>query len=352
MADNRESLEAVMKRLNKNANSAIMSKGVPNKSYEWLSFGSPAADYCTYGGIVEGRLTEICGPESGGKTTTALILTGQYQRKHPDRTVVYVDIEQTFDPIWATKLGVNVDKLYLLQPEENTAEQVYDMLLEIARTGEVGLMVIDSVAVLVPGVIYEESMTKYNIGGIAKSLTLFCNKFIPIMKKYNLTTIAINQVRDDMDSMYNQYITPGGKGFKHACSIRIMVTQGDKFNAQDVLISKTAENAAYHKVKLRVLKNKVTPPDRPNGYYTLNYVKGVDIMMDTIATAAQFNLLIQGGAYFTVIDTETGEIVKSAEGKDLKFCGKRAMCDYFEAHEDDYNKLKASTYQALCKING
>ena len=216
-------LDSVLKDISKKYGENVVKEGVESLEIDGvLPLGSPRADFALYGGIPEGRITEFCGAESSGKTTTAFAVAGQYQRieleRHPDnpRAVVLLDNEGTADPVWAKVLGYDMSKdaevkTYIIRPEGQSAEEIFDMALDLLKTGEVGLLIFDSISTLVPMQIYEESMEKQQMGGVAKALTRFSNTAIGLLRKYKATLIGINQVRENISGYGNPITTPGGR---------------------------------------------------------------------------------------------------------------------------------------------
>lgn len=173
----------------------------------------------TFGGIPRGAIIEFAGETGGGKTTTALDIVSnaqdlfekEAQENEKPKKVVYVDCENTLDEEWARKLGVDVNNMLILQPFKQTAEQIFQMVIEIIETGEVGLVVIDSLAVMVSQQAYNKTIEENTYGGISKPLTLFGAKIIPLLTKYNCTLLAINQIRDDMAG-FGRIVIPRRKG--------------------------------------------------------------------------------------------------------------------------------------------
>ena len=194
-------LDVLIKEINKEYKEDIAFKGndIEVYKYEKVPFSSPRLNYMLYGGLPMGRMIEFAGPEKSGKTTTALDMVKQCQLKFTKekqgRKVCFVDSENTFDVEWATKLGVNVDDLILIRPQEQYAEQIFDIMKAVVETGEVGLIVLDSVAQLVGKNAISEDIEKKQYGGIAMPLTKFCNIVVPLLGKYNCMCIMINQVR-------------------------------------------------------------------------------------------------------------------------------------------------------------
>ena len=360
MATEQKSLSDVLKNISKKYGDSVVKKGVDSLDVDGiLSLGTPTFDFAVYGGIPEGRIVEFCGREGGGKTTTAFMVAASYQReeikRQPDnpRSIVLLDNEGTADPVWAKKLGYNMDEdaevpTIVIRPEGQSAEEIFDMALELLKTGEVGLLIFDSIATLVPQQIADESMEKYQMGGIAKSLTRFANTAIGLLRKYKATLIAINQVRENMTGYGDALITPGGMSWKHACSMRLMFKRGDFFDEDGNTLTKSAESPAGHVIQVAVLKTKVCKWDRKLGSMTLNYVRGVDVLQDTILAAIHLGLIdnsVQGS--YKVIDPETGLIMLDDEGNEIKIRGKKNLRQYFEERPEQWRKLYDMVYEKI-----
>ena len=360
MTTEQKSLSDVLKNISKKYGDNVIKRGVDSLDVDGiLSLGTPTFDFAVYGGIPEGRIVEFCGREGGGKTTTAFMVAASYQReevkRHPDnpRSIVLLDNEGTADPVWAKKLGYNMDEdaevpTIVIRPEGQSAEQIFDMALQLLETGEVGLLIFDSIATLVPQQIADESMEKYQMGGIAKSLTRFANTVIGLLRKYKATLIAINQVRENMTGYGDALITPGGMSWKHACSMRLMFKRGDFFDEDCNTLTKSAEIPAGHVIQVAVLKTKVCKWDRKLGSMTLNYVRGVDVLQDTILAAIHLGLIdnsVQGS--YKVIDPETGLIMLDDEGNEIKIRGKKNLRQYFEERPEQWRKLYDMVYEKL-----
>lgn len=332
-------LDALIKQINKDYKEEIAFSGddAALMKYELVPFSSPRLNYMMYGGLPMGRMIEFAGAERSGKTTTALDVAAQCQKKFEKegqgRKVCFVDAENTFDVEWATKLGVKVEDLLLIKPQEQYAEQIFEIMRAVIETGEVGLIVLDSVAQLVSKQAFEEDIEKKTYGGIAMSLTKFCNIIVPLLGKYNCMCIMINQVREDLSNPYNQFITPGGRGFKHNCSVRLMFQQGDFLDVNYKHLTRGCENPAGNEVNVRIEKSKVCRSDRRLGYYTLNYLQGIDYINDMIDVLLQTGNIVQNGSYFTLVDAETGEVLCEEDGKDIKIQGRSNL----------YKRLKEDT---------
>ena len=324
-----------------------------------LSLGSPTVDFCLYGGIPEGRIIEFSGAEGGGKTTTAFLVAASYQKeelkRNPEnpRKIVFLDNEGTLDPTWASVFNYDLSEdavvpTIVLRPEGQSAEVIFDMALDMLRTGEVGLLIFDSIATLVPAQISDASMEQYQMGGIAKSLTRFANTALGLLRKYKATLIAINQVRENMSMYGNALTTPGGRAQKHACSSRLMFKRGDFFDEDGNKLSTSAESPAGHIVNVAVLKTKTSKWDRKVGSYRLNYTKGVDVLSDTLEVALHFGFIdnsTQGT--FKLVDPDTGELLHDEDGNEIKIRGKANLTKYFNEHLDEWRKLYDRIYEKI-----
>ena len=352
-------LDSLIKQINKDYKEEIAFNGndAALMKYELVPFSSPRINYMMYGGLPMGRMIEFAGAERSGKTTTALDMAKNCQikfrkefeeSKEPDkvlRKVCFVDAENTFDVEWAAKLGVSVEDLILIKPQEQYAEQIFDIMKSVVETGEVGLIVLDSVAQLVSKQASEGDMEQKTYGGIAMSLTKFCNIVVPLLGKYNCMCIMINQVREDLSNPYNQFVTPGGRGFKHNCSVRLMFQQGDFLDVNYKKLNRGCENPAGNLVNVRIEKSKVCRSDRRLGFYTLNYLEGIDYINDMIDVLLQMGYIIQNGSYFTLCDIETGEVLVDNDGKEMKVQGKTNLYKMFKDNPEFYeNYTKDISY--------
>jgi recombination protein RecA len=372
-------LDTLIKDFNKQYKEEIAARGIPRIETQKIPFSSPRANYMLYGGIPRGRIVEFAGEENGGKTTTALDIVANAQklfqeeweheikdleamdkRKKEQQTrldylkargpkqVVYADCENTLDEDWARLLGVNPDEMILLKPQSQTAEQIFEMLLQMINTDEVGLVVIDSLGVMLSAQAYEKTMEEKTYGGIAAALTLFSKKAELSCSKYNCTLIGINQMREDMNSTYGGMITTGGKGWKHNCSVRLMFQKGAYIDERGNELRRSAESPAGNLVMINIAKTKVCKPDRRVGFYTLRYDSGIDIIADTVEVALRYGIIQQAGSWFNFVDIDTGEIISDDEGEVIKLQGKPNVIEYLE---DNQYLLEEITNKINSKIN-
>lgn len=306
-----DKLDHLIKELNKKQKEEILTHGLNTYDYDRIPFTSPRMNWCTYGGLPEGKITEFIGEEHGGKTTSALDIVANYQNIHPDREVVYIDVENSLDTVWATKLGVDLSKLYIMSPESQSAEEIFQMILDMIDTGEVGLWVLDSIGALLSASEWDKNMNEAAApGGVSKPLTRFGKEVEMRMKKYNCTGLAINQMRDKVGSSFGGKTTPGGNAWRHFCMVRLEFRRGQFIDENCKTLTRAAENPAGNIVMMSMLKNKTCKPDRRTGQYTLNYNEGINYIKDLIDCALIHNIIDQSGAWFTIINPDTGEIIQ------------------------------------------
>ena len=340
-----ETVQELLKKINKTFGEQIATIGVEDLTkFGTLSLGSPGFDFCLYNSLPTNKLVEFCGKESSGKTTTSYLVAASFQRKelkeNPDnpRSILFVDLECGADPSWAKKMGYDMSETadvstICIRPEGQSAEQVFDMILDFLKTGEIGLIIIDSISMLVSQQVYDQSFEKKEMGGIAKPLGDFVKRVKGLLVKYNCLLIGINQVRDNVGGYGDPLITSGGRGWKHGCDVRLMFKRGNFFDKDGNELTKSAQSPAGYVMEVYVLKTKVCKWDRKLGRLCISYTKGVDILQDTIDVAIYFGLIdnsTQG--WFKIINQDTGEIEKDSEGNDIKIRGRKNVKPYFEEH--------------------
>lgn len=357
-------LSDVIKELNKKYKQNLIVTGSVSYNLERIPFSSPRANYMTHGGIPLGRVVELFGEENGGKTTTSLdivknaqiyfkkewqnemdrlnnsnklskeqIARQTYLEDRGPRAVVWIDAENTFDDTWASLLGVDVSKLIKMVPQEQYAEELFEMALELLNTGDVGLMVLDSLGILMSKQQMEKNIEDKTYGGIAMALTRFSKELCMVCGKTNSTFIGINQLRDDMSSMYGGTTTPGGKAWKHHCSLRIEFRKGSLLDDKYKEVPKKTENPYGNKVCMQIKKTKVCKPDRLQGDYTLVYNTGIDEIHDLIDICVDKTVINKAGAWFTFMHPITGEILTRADGEVYKVQGESGVRKALESDD-------------------
>ena len=317
-------LDAIIKQANKNAKEEIMTIGLPNYDYEKIPFTSPRMNYITYGGLPLGRLAEFYGEDGGGKTTTALDQVANFQNNYPDREVLYVDAENTLDYEWATKIGVDVTKMVILQPKLQSAEEIFQIILDATNTGEVGMWVLDSIPCLTAEKDLGKDLTDdARVGGVSGILTRFCREVVGPCAKNNCMGIFINQIRDKINSTIpGQINTPGGKAVKHFCTTRMEFRKGSFLDEGGKTLSRSSGEPNSQVITVNMVKTKACKPTRHVGFYTINFDTGIDYLKDLIDLCIKYGIIEQKGAWFTIINPETGEILQDklqGQGKVYEF---------------------------------
>lgn len=307
-------LDEVLRSVERSYGKDSVQNGVQLKDVERLVLPTRDINRVLYGGLPFGRLIEFSGAEHSGKTTTAMISIGAHQKYRPKRRCVFIDAEGTYDPLWASKLGVDNSKLIKLTPENQTAEECLQTALDIAESDEAGIIVLDSIPALVPQQEDAKNLSEYTMAGISKPLTVFARKMQRLLIKYPKTmVIAINQLRDNMSGYGQPTTTIGGRMWKHSCSIRL---EFRGYNTDDTgkLLTAGADNPAGAMIQCALIKNKTAPRDHKLGKYFVTFQNGFDEKRDVINAALEREIVQKAGASVRFVDKETGEIIYKAQG--------------------------------------
>lgn len=270
-------------------NSVIdLGKDKVESNVERVSSGLPSLDLVLGGGIPKGRLIEVFGPESSGKTTMAIHMLIQFQKDNPEKYVAYLDIENAFDIEYATALGLNMSKVFFSQP--SSGEEALDIVEKMCQSEIVTSVVIDSVAQLVPRAAGDKDIDgTANIGTTARLLSQTLPRLSNEARKSGTTLIFINQIRMKIGVMYgNPETTPGGLAMRFATSVRLEVrgTKPENKNGKE-----------GHVVKVKAIKNKVGKPKTKTELFLI-YGEGFDPRGDLLETAQQLEIVIRKGAYY------------------------------------------------------
>ena len=236
-----------------------------------------------------------------------------------------------------------------ITPSGQSAEQIFDMVLDFVKTGEIGLVIFDSLTAIVSQQVADASMEKKEMGGIAKPLGDFCKKITGLLNRHKTTFIGINGLTDNISGYGEVEVTPGGRTWKRACMVRLRAKRGDFFDEEDNIIAKKdAQSPAGHIIEIYVYKTKVCKWDRKLGRCHLNYSRGIDILADTLEVATYFGFIdnsVQG--WFKLIDLDTGETATDEDGNPIKIRGKKGLTQYFREHLVEWRKLYDKVYEKL-----
>jgi recombination protein RecA len=384
-------LEDILGKINKEFKKELAIKGIGELKIKRIPFTSPRLNYETYGGIPRGRISMFAGKESSGKTTTALdavknaqILFQQewedeikecstfieensskksykaqveekkdrvkYLTQRGPLKVVYFDAEGTIDGQWAKKLGVDVENIWLVRLHTQTAEQFLDQVMRVVRdTDDVGLVIIDSIAVLVPQLTHGESFEQKAMGGNAKVVTDFCNEVCPVLGEKDIACIIINQARDDFKNPYADFSIPCGNGLKLASSLILTFQKGKLLDAAGNEQKQSFETPQGNVVWVRIQKTKICKPDRRVGFYTLSYDYGVDVVADLIPMAVDLGIIKKAGAWFSIINPDNGELLTYEDGEVIKFQGQVNLMTFLRETPEIFNFI--NNY-VMAKITG
>lgn len=306
-----------MKKVNKQYGSEIVQLGAEEKDLDLIPFSSLRLNYMSYGGVPRGRIIEFYGEESSGKSTLCLDIMANFQKLYPDEYVLYIDVEGTYDAKWASHMGVDSNKVIILNCVGQYAEEIFDQVKEAMETGAFGLMILDSIGAMFSKQASEKSFEEKTYGGIAMPLTQFVNQCTPIIKRNNICFIGINQVRENIGNMYNPITTPGGRAWKFACSQRYMCRKGKFLDEKGNEISSSSENPQGHLIEVKLIKSKTCPSDRRISKCSLFYRNGIRQDLDLLDLAIKFDVIHKGGAWFSASINEQ-EYKWQGQGKVLE----------------------------------
>lgn len=291
MADQEKlkALQAAMAQIEKtHGKGTIMRMTGPSAKVESISTGAITLDAATgVGGIPRGRVTEIYGPESSGKTTLCLHVVANAQKA--GGTAAYIDAEHALDTEYARKIGVNIDELLLSQPD--SGEQALDIVDQLVRSGAVDLIVIDSVAALVPKAEIEGDMGDSHMGLQARLMSQALRKLTGSISRTKTTVIFINQLRDKIGVMFGSpETTTGGKALKFYASMRLDIRRIQQIKDKETVVG--------NQTRVKVVKNKVAPPFKVAEFEIL-YAKGIDNTGTVLDKAVELELVAKSGAFYS-----------------------------------------------------
>ena len=326
--DKKKALQTALSQIEKSyGKGTVMRLGDrPEMSVEAIPTGSIALDAALgIGGVPKGRIIEIYGPESSGKTTLALHILAEAQKMGGE--VAFVDAEHALDPVYAAALGVDIDNMLVSQPD--TGEQALEITDALVRSGAVDAVVVDSVAALVPKQEIEGEMGDTFVGLQARLMSQALRKLAGTIAKTNCVVIFINQLRMKIGVMYgNPETTTGGNALKFYSSVRLDVRRVESI--------KEGGNVIGNKTRVKVVKNKVAPPFR-EAYFDIMYGEGISKWSELIDMAVQMDIIQKSGSWFGMGDERIGQ-------------GKDSVKTYLMSNPDIAEKVEAQVRENLWKM--
>ena len=330
-------IDNLIAEVNKKYKTDIIRKASDLKGIEFIPYTSPMMNYLTRGGVPVGRIIELVGLPQSGKTTTALDIISNFQKKYTDKYCVYLDAENTIDKEWGETLGVDWSKVILIQPESEYGEELLDMLLDYIRSGKVGLAVLDSAPFIIPKAVQEKGLDEKSYGGNSALMKAFCDKAVPLCKKTECTFLMINQLRENIGNPYKPFKIPCGTAIAHACSQILWFTKGSLLDEKYKEVSSGYANPSGNLVSVKEEKNKVTKNDRRLQTYTLNYSTGVDEIKDTLDLAIMLGIISQAGAWYKAT---------LKDGKEQKMQGFNGVQEFYYNDLEELEYLRKQVYEA------
>lgn len=328
MAEKKEAkmnLEDTIKQIIKTyGEGAIMKLGDrANVNVDVIPSGSIALDYILgVGGYPKGRVIEIYGPESSGKTTFALHAIAEVQKQ--GGKAAFIDAEHAIDPLYAQNLGVNIDELILSQPD--SGEQALEIAELLAKSDAIDLIVVDSVAALVPSAELNGEMSESNIGLQARLMSKALRKLTGALNKSKCSIIFINQLREKVGVLFgNPETTPGGRALKFYASVRLEVRRGTMLKEGDTILG--------NEVNLKVVKNKVAPPFKTDTVEIL-YGKGLNKDAELLDLAVKLDIINKSGSWFEYQGEKIGQ-------------GKEKVKEFLKNNPKEYDEIKNAVVEAI-----
>lgn len=330
-ADRKKAIETAIAQIEKTyGKGAVMKLGqATTMNIDTISTGSLGLDMALgIGGVPRGRIVEVYGPESSGKTTVALHIVAEAQKAGGE--AAFIDVEHALDPIYAKALGVDIDSLLVSQPD--TGEQALEIMEALIRSGAIDVIVLDSVAAMVTKAEIEGEMGDTHVGLQARLMSQALRKLTSVVSRSNCVAVFINQIREKIGVIYgNPETTPGGRALKFYSSVRIEVRRNEQIkNGTDVIGNKT---------KCKIVKNKVAPPFK-EVFFDIMYGEGISRVGEIIDFAVDADIIDKSGAWFSYNGNRLGQ------GRDKV---KKLLTENAEMREEIAQKVKEHSAELLSK---
>jgi recombination protein RecA len=326
--EKKKALEAALSQLEKQyGKGAVMRLGDPaaQMKVETIPTGSISLDIALgQGGIPKGRIIEIYGPESSGKTTVTLHMIAEVQKR--GGIAGFIDAEHALDPVYAKNIGVDIDNLYISQPD--SGEQALEIAETMVRSGAIDIVVVDSVAALVPKAEIEGDMGDAHMGLQARLMSQALRKLTAVISRSNCCVIFINQLREKLGVMFgNPETTTGGRALKFYASVRMDVRRIESI--------KQAGEVIGNRTRVKVVKNKVAPPFK-EAEFDIMFGEGISVVGDILDKAVDANIIVKSGAWFAYNGEKIGQ---GRENAKQYLRDNRAVCDTIEQQVRDFYGL-------------
>lgn len=327
--DKKKALEGAIALIEKNyGKGAVMRLGqTETMNVAAIPTGSMTLDLALgIGGVPRGRIVEIYGPESSGKTTVALEIVAQAQKLGGE--VAFIDVEHALDPVYAENIGVNINDMLVSQPD--SGEQALEIAETLVRSGAIDVIVLDSVAAMVTKAEIDGEMGDTHVGQLARLMSQAMRKLTGVISKSNCVAIFINQIREKIGVIYgNPETTPGGRALKFYSTVRIDVRRAEQIkNGTEIIGNRT---------KCKVVKNKVAPPFK-ECEFDIMYGKGISRVGEVLDLAVDLNIIKKGGAWFSYKDAKLGQ-------------GRDNAKEYLESHPEMMAEVEALIKENAASIS-
>ena len=325
-SDKKKALEAAIAQIEKDFGKGSIMKlgsGMDKMNVEVVPTGCLSLDLALgLGGIPKGRIIEVYGPESSGKTTVALHMVAEVQKA--GGIAGFIDAEHALDPVYAKAIGVNIDELYISQPD--SGEQALEITETMVRSGAVDIVIVDSVAALVPKAEIDGDMGDSHVGLQARLMSQALRKLTSVISKTNCIVVFINQLREKIGIMFgNPETTTGGRALKFYASMRLDVRRADSIKRGDETIG--------NRTKVKIVKNKVAPPFKI-AEFDIMYGEGISIAGDVLDTATAMKFIDKAGSWYSYEGERIGQ-------------GRENVKEFLVSHPEILETLKTKIMDAI-----